>query len=105
MVETLRKYRQDAEKMSAEVASSEKTPSQSKKKRLKEAKRLEARIRAALDEGRIEEDIKGVKMEKVFSKASTKQSMVARVSVYNHTENDDFELRIIIAATSFGITS
>ncbi|KAH9173359.1 hypothetical protein EDB89DRAFT_723307 [Lactarius sanguifluus] len=36
------------------------------------------RLKAALDEGRIEEDIKGVKMEKVFSRASTKQAMVAR---------------------------
>lgn len=55
-------------------------PSTSKKKRVKEAKKLETRVKLALEEGRIEDDIKGVKMDKVFSKASTKQAMIARVS-------------------------
>lgn len=50
----------------------------SKKKRAKEARKLEVKVKQALEEGRIEEDIKGVKMEKVFSKASTKQAMIAR---------------------------
>jgi len=54
-------------------------PSTSKKKRLKELKKMEARVKAALDEGRIEEDLKDVRMEKVFSAMSTKQAMIARV--------------------------
>lgn len=68
----------EAEKITESVLS-DPTPSPSKKKRLREARKLEVKVKAAIDEGRIEEDIKGVKMEKVFSKASTKQAMVARV--------------------------
>ena len=37
------------------------------------------KVKLALDEGRIEDEIKGLKMEKVFSRASTKQAMIARV--------------------------
>lgn len=55
--------------------------SSSKKKRAREARKLEARVKAALEEGRIEDDIKDVKLEKVFSRCSTKQSMIARVSL------------------------
>lgn len=73
---TLYRLEQDAERLTA--AASKSTVSQSKKKRVREAKRFATRLKAALDEGRIEEDIKGVKMEKVFSRASTKQAMVAR---------------------------
>ncbi|KAG5648698.1 hypothetical protein DXG03_000044 [Asterophora parasitica] len=53
-------------------------PSPSKKKRLKEVRKMEKRVKAALDEGRIEDDLPDVRMEKVFSKASTKQAMIAR---------------------------
>lgn len=73
---TLHRLEQDAERLAA--ATSKSTVSQSKKKRVREAKRFATRLKTALDEGRIEEDIKGVKMEKVFSRASTKQAMVAR---------------------------
>ncbi|KAH9016044.1 hypothetical protein EDB84DRAFT_1670992 [Lactarius hengduanensis] len=73
---TLHRLEQDAERLAA--AASKSTVSQSKKKRVREVKRFATRLKAALDEGRIEEDIKGVKMEKVFSRASTKQAMVAR---------------------------
>lgn len=69
----------EAERLSEAVAADEHV-SQSKKKRSREAKKLAAKVGNALEEGRIEEDIKGVKMEKVFSKASTKQAMIARVS-------------------------
>ena len=55
------------------------TISASKKKRVREARRLEARVRAAIEEGRIEEEIKGVKIERVVSPLSTKQAMIARV--------------------------
>lgn len=51
----------------------------SKKKRVSEAKRLEMKVKAAIEEGRIEEDIKGLTMEKIFSRVSTKQAMIARV--------------------------
>ncbi|EIW76180.1 cysteine proteinase [Coniophora puteana RWD-64-598 SS2] len=53
-------------------------PVTSRRKRLKDVKRLEARVKSALDEGRVEEEIKGVKMERVVSRASTKQAMIAR---------------------------
>lgn len=54
-------------------------PSSSKKRRLKEVRKMEARVKAALEEGRIEDDLKDVRMEKAFSPASTKQAMIARV--------------------------
>ena len=75
---TLRRLEQDAERLTAEAGKSS-VVSQSKKRRVREARRLALRLKTALEEGRIEEDIKGVKIEKVFSRASTKQAMVARV--------------------------
>ncbi|TFY52843.1 hypothetical protein EVJ58_g9784 [Rhodofomes roseus] len=77
MLATYRRLEAEAEKL-AEIASTDHDPSTSKKKRAREARKLVARVKAALDDGRIEEDIKGVKMEKVFSRASTKQAMIAR---------------------------
>ncbi len=78
MLATYRRLEQEAEKYQ-EAASATTDPTSSKKKRARDSRKLLARVKAALDEGRIEEDIKSVKMEKVFSTASTKQSMVARV--------------------------
>jgi hypothetical protein len=51
----------------------------SKKRRAKEARKLELKVRASLEHGRLEEDMRGIKLEKVFSRASTKQAMIARV--------------------------
>lgn len=51
----------------------------SKKRKAKEVRKLEIKLRASLDHGRLEEDVKGVKLDKVFSRASTKQAMIARV--------------------------
>lgn len=51
----------------------------SKKRKAKETRKLETRLRTSLDHGRLEEDVKGVKLDKVLSRASTKQAMVARV--------------------------
>lgn len=79
MLATHRRLQLEAEKVT-EAVGADPDASQSKKKRAREARRLEAKVKAAIEEGRIEEDIKGVKMEKVFSKASTKQAMIARVS-------------------------
>lgn len=76
---TLAHLQEEADKLT-EVTSSDPEPSLSKKKRARDARKLVTRVKAALDEGRIEEDIRGVKLEKVFSKASTKQAMIARVS-------------------------
>jgi ubiquitin carboxyl-terminal hydrolase 1 len=76
---TLRRLEQDTERLAAEASKS--SVSLSKKKRLREVRRFALRLKTALEEGRIEEDIKGVKIEKVFSRASTKQAMVARVSI------------------------
>jgi ubiquitin carboxyl-terminal hydrolase 1 len=78
MLATHKRLVSEAEK-ATEAVSGEHEASSSKKKRAREARKLEARVKAALDEGRIEEDIKGVKMEKVFSRCSTKQAMIARV--------------------------
>ena len=55
------------------------TISKSKKKRAQEARKLASRIKALIDEGRVEEDVKGVQVVKI-TRASTKQAMVARVS-------------------------
>ncbi|KZT70350.1 cysteine proteinase [Daedalea quercina L-15889] len=77
MLATYRRLEAEAEKLT-DLANADQDPSTSKKKRAREARKLVARMKAALDDGRIEEDIKGVKMEKVFSRASTKQAMIAR---------------------------
>ena len=61
------------------VVSSDAQATNSKKRRAKDARKLEARLRASLDHGRLEEDVKGVKLDKVLSRASTKQAMIARV--------------------------
>ena len=80
MLATYKRLEQEASKTTeAAAATNDATPS--KKKRARDSRKLLARVKAALDEGRIEEDIKGVKLEKVFSRASTKQSMIARVSL------------------------
>lgn len=78
MLATHRRLVQESEKL-AEITKGDPNVSASRKKRAKEARKLEQRVKAALDEGRIEDELKGVKMEKVFSKASTKQAMIARV--------------------------
>ncbi|KAI0070591.1 cysteine proteinase [Panus rudis PR-1116 ss-1] len=76
MIATYHRLQQEAKHLTEASSGSE--ASASKKKRAREARKLEARLRQAIEEGRIEEDIKGVQMEKVFSKASTKQAMIAR---------------------------
>lgn len=77
MVATLQRLQQEAEK-ATEAVNHDPNASQSKKKRARDARRLEAKVKAALEEGRIEEDIKSVKIERIFSRA-TKQAMIARV--------------------------
>ncbi|TRM67481.1 hypothetical protein BD626DRAFT_478928 [Schizophyllum amplum] len=49
-----------------------------RKKRLKETRRQEALVRTALEEGRIEDDLPDVTLDRAISHASTKQAMVAR---------------------------
>ncbi|KAI0832795.1 hypothetical protein BC628DRAFT_1529088 [Trametes gibbosa] len=77
MVATQHRLEQEADRLT-EASQASNDPTSSKKKRARDARKLSARVKAAIDEGRIEEDIKGVKMEKVFSRASTKQAMIAR---------------------------
>ncbi|KAF8700581.1 hypothetical protein AX14_000675, partial [Amanita brunnescens Koide BX004] len=60
-----------------EATKPEMHPSHSKKKRLREFRRMEGRVRSALEQGRIEEDLKDVRMERIVSPA-TKQAMIAR---------------------------
>ena len=62
-----------------ETLSKVENPSTSKKKRLKETKKMETKVKTAIEEGRIEDEIPELRMEKVFSAMSTKQSMIARV--------------------------
>ena len=76
---THRRLAHEAAKLTESLAS-DPNPSASKKRRARDARKLEMKVHNALDEGKIEDDIKGVKMDKVFSKASTKQAMIARVS-------------------------
>lgn len=80
MLATHQKLLADAERMTA-LMTIEPNPSISRKKRVREARKLEARVKAAIEEGRIEDDIPGVKLEKVYSRESTKQVMIARVSM------------------------
>lgn len=70
-----------------EATKPEAKPSSSKKRRLKEVKRMEARVKAAITQGRIEDDLKDIRLEKVTSPASTKQSMIARVRPSSLTKN------------------
>lgn len=66
-----------------EVGGLSESVSASKKKRIREMKKYEAKVGAALAEGRIEDDLgKTLEswVEKVVSRASTKQVMIARVS-------------------------
>ncbi|RPD80747.1 cysteine proteinase [Lentinus tigrinus ALCF2SS1-7] len=77
MLATYQRLQHEADRLT-EASQAVNDPTSSKKKRARDSKKLLARVKAALDEGRIEEDIRGVKLEKVLSKASTKQSMIAR---------------------------
>ncbi|KAF9266133.1 cysteine proteinase [Marasmius fiardii PR-910] len=61
-----------------ETLSKVENPSSSKKKRLKEAKKMEAKVKAAIMQGRIEEDLPDLRLEKIVSGMSTKQAMIAR---------------------------
>lgn len=80
MLATHQKLLAEAQRVAA-LVTIESNPSISKKKRAQDAHKLAARVRAAIEEGRIEEDIPGVRLEKVYSKESTKQVMIARVSM------------------------
>ncbi len=51
------------------------------KRKVRELWRLQNNLQAALSEGRVEEEIKGLKVERVLSRAS-KQAMIARVCCY-----------------------
>jgi hypothetical protein len=68
-------------KVLEEATRPEVKPSASKKRRLKEVCKMERQVRTALEEGRIEDDLRNVRMDKVFSKSSSKQAMIARVGL------------------------
>ena len=80
MLATHQKLLAEAERFTA-LVTIESNPPTSRVKRAQDARELEALVKAAIEEGRIEEDIPGVRLEKVYSKESTKQVMVARVSM------------------------
>ena len=79
--------------------------SKSKKKRLYESRKLASRVKALIDEGRVEDDVKGVQVVKV-TQASTKQAMVARVSCTSSPFTIcRYQSRSLSAAASLGPAS
>lgn len=105
LVATHRKLANEAIRLS-ESTEAEGGASHSKRKRAREARKLEMRVRAALEEGRIEDDIKGVTLERVYSKASTKQAMVARVSYYPYPQLiDAYWMPHLVAPASARVAS
>ena len=98
LLATHKRLAQEAERL-AEAMNADPDASMSKKRRVKEAKKLETKVKLALEEGRIEDDIKGVKMDKVFSKASTKQAMIARVSLVFMYSDVHFTNLFILASS------
>ena len=92
MLATLEKLQGDVEKADR-LAADNMDPdgerakeSASRKRRMREARKFEARVRAALEDGRIEEDVKGVTLERIVSPRSTKHTMIARVSIIPQVE-------------------
>ncbi|KAG8904175.1 hypothetical protein FRB99_002123 [Tulasnella sp. 403] len=73
---TLDKLKAESERLALAAAAPD--ASSTKKKKAKEAKRLQQKVEQALEEKTIEHDIKGLELEKVISPCSTKQSMIAR---------------------------
>ena len=80
MLATLNKLVAETEQTKA-LMMTELKPSASLRNRANKADELRARVKDAIEEGRIEEEIPGLKLEKVYSSESTKQVMIARVSV------------------------
>lgn len=81
MLMTLDKLQRDVAAAESANTDMEQTKESAKwRRRIREAKKFEARVRAALEDGRIEEDVKGVTLERVVSPCSTKHTMIARVS-------------------------
>ena len=78
MIATHERLALEAERLER-LVSSDTQATISRKRRAKEVRKLEMKLRASLDHGRLEEDVRGVKLDKVFSRASTKQAMIARV--------------------------
>lgn len=77
MTATHRRLQREADHLE-KVVNADPNATISRKRKAKDTRKLELRVKAALESGRLEEDIKGLKLEKVFSKASTKQAMIAR---------------------------
>ncbi|KAG6333345.1 hypothetical protein ID866_5736 [Astraeus odoratus] len=77
MTATHRRLQQEADRLEKAV-NADPQASISKKRKAKETRKLQLKVKAALEHGRLEEDIRGLKLEKVFSNASTKQAMIAR---------------------------
>ncbi|TFK18075.1 cysteine proteinase [Coprinopsis marcescibilis] len=78
LLATQSRLKQETKLLEEAISSAGAKASNSKKKRVKEVRKHEGRVAAALSQGRIEDDLKDVRIEKVFSPASTKQAMVAR---------------------------
>ncbi|KAL4076239.1 hypothetical protein J3A83DRAFT_4089982 [Scleroderma citrinum] len=77
MIATYQHLQQEADRLEKIVHADPQTTI-SRKRRAKDTRKLEVKVKTALQHGRLEEDIRGLKLEKVFSKTSTKQAMIAR---------------------------
>lgn len=75
----------------------------SRRKRERETRRHEELVRKALEDRKVEDEIKGLKMEKVYSKRSTKQVMIARASVLYYCS--ETRLTLSTAPTCSGTSS
>ncbi|VDC00013.1 unnamed protein product [Peniophora sp. CBMAI 1063] len=73
LLATLSHLREEVQRLSDDPK-----PTNSRKKRLRELKGQVAKVETLLREKREEEDVKDLKLVRVFSRASTKQAMVAR---------------------------
>ena len=91
-VATLDRLREEISRLSEDPK-----PTNSRKKHLRELKRHANRVEIALKERREEEDIKDLKLTRVFSRASTKQAMVARVRMHSLPFVTRIDTRFLLA--------
>ncbi|KAG8921835.1 hypothetical protein FRC02_012314 [Tulasnella sp. 418] len=76
MLATVRKLKAEVDRL---LSTSDDQPvTSARKTRARQTKKLQQKVQEALDQRDIEQDIKGVKLEKVVSSCSTKQVMIAR---------------------------
>lgn len=73
--------RQKVNALNAAVIGEKSKATSSRKKRERETRKLEETVSRAIADKKVEDEIKGLRMEKIYSRQSTKQVMIARVSL------------------------